>query len=160
MKQVLMAAGLLLVCALSSSAADWGGYGNARFGYWIDIPPAFSDVIEAANGDGGISTSHDGDTELKVWGGHITEGDFLSEVGWRIDQDKAAGWEITYERKTRQWASWSGGRTERIMYERAIPLCRDQAAYFRIEYDRSDIERYGLVVERLVKSLRSNEDCR
>ncbi|MEO3998893.1 hypothetical protein [Mesorhizobium sp. CAU 1732] len=160
MKQVLLAVGLLLACAVSTSAADWGSYGNARFGYWIDIPPGFSKVEESENGDGGISVSPDGDTELRIWGSHITEGEFLSEVGLRIDQDKAEGWEITYERKTRRWASWSGRRSERVMYERAIPLCRDQAAYFQIEYDRSDIERNGPVVERLVKSLRSNGECR
>lgn len=54
-----------------ANGAEWGQYGNARFGYWIDIPPRFSAITEADNGDGGISQSSDGSAELRVWGRHL-----------------------------------------------------------------------------------------
>ncbi|WP_245467729.1 hypothetical protein [Mesorhizobium sp. M6A.T.Cr.TU.017.01.1.1] len=143
------------LATLTSMAAEWSTYGNARFGYRIDIPPGFSAVSEAANGDGGVSRSSDERTELRVWGSHLTEGDFQEEVRWRIDEDVADGWNVTYRKQHPAWASWSGTKGGRILYERAIPACDGAAAYFRIEYDISQKQAFAPVVSRLVKSLRS-----
>ena len=140
--------------------ADWTRYNNSRFGYRIDIPPSFSAVDEADNGDGGVSQSPDGRSELRVWGSHILEDNFASEVSGRIEGDKADGWNVSYEKRTAKWASWSGSKDGRIVYQRAIPLCDDQAAaYFRLEYEQSQIAAFDTVVARMVRSLSTDGEC-
>ncbi|RWD28658.1 hypothetical protein [Mesorhizobium sp.] len=155
MKTIAITALLCASVVAISQAADWSSYDNARFGYRIDIPPGFSAVAEAANGDGGVSQSDNGHTELRVWGGYLTEGDFEAEVRWRIDQDVADGWNVTYQKQHSSWASWSGAKRERIFYERAIPACDGAVVYFRLEYKKSQLKAFDPVVARLVKSLRS-----
>lgn len=155
MKSVVASAVLLVLAATVVQAVDWSNYGNARFGYRIDIPPGFSAVTEAANGDGGISNSHDGSAELRVWGGYTIEGDFQAEVRRRIEQDVANGWHVTYQKQHPAWASWSGTKGDRIFYERAIPACDRAAAYFRLEYDTDRKEAFDPIVRRLVRSLES-----
>ncbi|MEP9387170.1 hypothetical protein [Mesorhizobium sp. KR9-304] len=142
-----------------SSDSFWRRYGNARFGYWIDIPPGFSAITEAENGDGGTSKSEDGKVDLSVWGSHITEGDFAAEIWNRIELSNANGWKITYQKKTDEWASWSGTKGNRIMYQRAIALCDSQAAFFLLEYDHAEVAALDPMVERLVESFKSGEDC-
>ena len=155
MKTVTITALVFALVAAIAQAADWSTYGNARFGYRIDIPPGFSSVSEAANGDGGVSRSDSGRAELRVWGGYPTQGDFQEEVRWRIDQDVADGSKVTYRKQHPAWASWSGSKGNRIFYERAIPACDGAVAYFRIEYDKSQLKAFGPVVSKLVRSLRS-----
>lgn len=145
----------LLLNIVTVQAAEWNSYSNARFGYRIDIPPGFSKVSEAENGDGGVAKSKDGRGTLRVWGGHITEADFLSEVNWRINQDLTVGFQVTYRKENPAWASWSGTKGNRVFYERAIPTCNGAAAYFRLEYDRAQLKAFDAVVSRLVKSLQS-----
>ena len=147
---------LLLTLAIGAAQADdWSIYHNARFGYQIDIPPSFSGVAEAENGDGGISSSADSPAELRVWGGYLTEGNFDDEVQWRIDQDITDRWIITYQKWKEFWASWSGVKGDRVIYQRAIEVCDGAAAYFRLEYDKSQVKAFDKVIARLVKSLRS-----
>jgi hypothetical protein len=100
----------------------------------------------------------DGTTELSVWGSHVTEGDFAAEVANRIELSSAYGWKITYQKKAEDWASWSGTKGGRVMYARAISLCRSRAAFFHLEYDLAEVATYDPVVERLVASLKSG-DC-
>ena len=139
-------------------AADWGRYGNARFGYRIDIPPGFSSVREADNGDGGISLRADGRSRLLVWRNAIAAGpDFPSDVASRIDRDKADGWSITYQKRSSGWAAWSARKGDRILYQRGIPLYGGKAAYFRLEYDRWQTVTFNSQIPKLVKSLRGDE---
>ena len=136
-------------------ASDWKPYGNARFQYWIDIPPDFTGVKESENGDGGISLSADGRAELSVWAGYLAGDSFAAEVNWRIDQDRSNGWIIAYRKQQTNWAVWSGTKGDRIFYERAIPVCGDATAYFRLEYDKERKKTFDPIISRLVKSLRS-----
>jgi hypothetical protein len=139
-------------CAL---AAEWRPYGNARFNYWIDIPPGFSAVNEAENGDGGSSESAEGNARLSVWGSYLTEGSFRSETKRRVEQDRAAGWTVRLQKLERTWAVWSGSKGTRIFYERATPACDGAAAYFRLEYDKERAKAFDAVIVRLGKSLRA-----
>jgi len=149
-----MVAGFLaFALAQTAFAAGWSSYGNARFGYSIDIPPGFSSVAEADNSDGGISTSADGKATLRIWGSYINQDSFADEVASRIEQDKSDGWTIAYERRTAKAASWSATKGNRVFYQRAVVGCDSAAAYFDLEYDRSAIKTYDKVVGRLVKSL-------
>lgn len=140
-----------------ASAADWSRYGNARFNYWVDIPPGFSKVKEPDNGDGGVSVSPQGKAELRVWGSYLTDRDFRSETKWRIDQDRADGWDVSLQKQQSKWAVWSGAKGDRIFYERAMPVCDGAAAYFRLEYDKAEAKAFDPIIVRLGTSLRSGK---
>jgi hypothetical protein len=157
MKRTGLCLAITFLCAFSqpAGAAAWDSYDNQRFGYTIDIPPGFSPIAEADNGDGGIAKSPDGRDELRVWGNHLIAGDFSEEIASRVAADIADGWSISYERRGDRAASWSGRRGERILYVRAIKGCGDAAVYFRLEYRRASLAAYDAVVRRLVRSLKS-----
>jgi len=145
---------ILALCSTNiASAAGWSHYGNARFGYWVDIPPGFSQVAEAGNSDGGVSTSADGRAELRVWASYMMQDTFAGEVAWTIDQDKQDGWTISYDKRGAKAASWSGTKGDEVFYERAVVGCDGAAAYFRLEYHLNEINAYDKIVGRLVKSL-------
>lgn len=145
-----------LAFPLLAAADSWNRYINARFAYSIDIPPGFSKVEEADNGDGGVSRSAEGDAELLVWGGYLAVGDFKSEIAERVRSDTIEGWKISYDRRTTSTASWSGSKGDRVFYARAVEACDDASIHFRLEYDRGDIESYNAIVGRLVKSLKGS----
>jgi hypothetical protein len=150
---------LLTTLALPAAASDWQRYGNARFQYWIDVPPGFSKVEEADNGDGGLASSADGAAELRVWGSYPTAGSLAAEAKERQALDRRGGWSISYQAQNKSGAAWSGTKGNRVVYARAIPGCDRAVAYFRIEYDRERQKAFDPVVSRLVKSFRSG-DCR
>lgn len=143
---------LALALAAPALAAGWGSYGNARFGYTIEVPPDFEWGKEADNGDGRSFRS--GATKLLVWGGNITEDSFESAVAAARDYSISDGWGITYEAVTPSWASYSGTQGKRILYQRMIALCDGQYAAFRLEYAAVDIGVLAPVVDRLVQTLR------
>lgn len=151
---VTLVSAVLIVVPLGTIAAGWDRYVNMRLAYAIDMPPGFSDLAEAENGDGGVSTSEDGKAELRVWGGYLVDTDFKSEIEGRMQSDTSEGWEISYDHRTGKIASWSGSRNGRVFYTRAMKGCGDAPIYFRLEYDRADLDRYDDIVGRLVKSLR------
>jgi hypothetical protein len=144
----------LVAAATRASADEWRRYDNLRYVYGIDIPPDFSDVAEAENSDGGVSTSADGMAELRVWGAYLVDGDFKSDVADRIQSDSSDRWDISYDRRTSNSASWSGSKGGRVFYARAVKGCDDAAIFFRLEYERSQLKAYHAIVGRLVKSLR------
>jgi hypothetical protein len=148
----------LLLCILVFAAApalaqSWDSYANARFGYAIDIPPGFVGAGEAANGDGQIFDSADGTQMLRVHGGNALDG-FEAAVAVAMDGARGEGWNLSYERVTPSWASFSGTRTGMIVYARAISLCDGtQYASFELYYPERDLDAMHGVVERLVGSL-------
>jgi hypothetical protein len=152
-RKIWIVAALLSLMASAVEADGWSRYVNTRFNYALDIPPGFSDVAESDNGDGGVSMSNDRRTRLSVWGNHITDGTFADEIARRVAQDKAEGWQISYDRRLPKAASWSGSRGDQILYQRSVAGCDDVAVYFRLEYDRSVLKANDPIVSRLVKSL-------
>jgi len=149
----LLVAAAMVAFSSGATADGWDRYDNPRFAYAIDIPPGFSDVSEAENGDGGASTSADGRAELKAWGAYLAGRDFRSDVADRVQSDSSEGWDISYDRRTATNASWSGSKDGRVFYARAMMGCDDAAIYFRLEYDRSQLKTYDPIIRRLVKSL-------
>jgi len=145
---------LLLLLPLPATAAEWSHYGNARFGYGIDVPPGFIGQGEADNGDGQVFKTPT--ATLTVFGGNITAADFEAEVIQRqrfAEQDK---WAITYQVSTPQTASWSGKRGGRILYARMIALCGgEQFGSFALEYSSVDRKAFDPMVERLVSTLQA-----
>lgn len=155
----LLVLAAMCVLGLPAQAAEWSHYANARFGYQVDIPPEFSPVAEADNGDGGMSRSQDKLSQLAVWGSNLVDGTLADDFAERIESAKADGWTISYRRETPEWASWSGSQQGRIFYARAIALCDDQAAYFLIEYPKARKASFEPLISRLVKSLRNLRSC-
>ena len=149
----------LLFLAPAALAADWSSYDNARFGYAIAVPPGFSGAGEADNGDGQVFNSADGTQSLRAWGGNVIADDFEAEVAASMGYARDDGWDLSYERVTPSWASWSGSRNGIILYARMISLCRgSQYAAFQLEYPERDLKAMNAVVERLVGSLRATGD--
>lgn len=144
--------------ALLALADGWSVYGNARFAYLMPLPPGFSAIEEADNGDGGASRSADGTATLAVWGTNLLDTPFETEVAERMAGDAADGWNISYRQGNGAGASWSGTRDGRVLYTRAVPLCADAAAFFRLEYGEGEKEAYDAVVARMVKEFGS-EGC-
>lgn len=154
-KRIAVCALVITACAAQALAAEWSRYGNARFKYFIDIPPGFSAVREAENGDGGVSQSADGRATLRVWGHYLLEGSIREEATSRADDERADGWTVSYQQQGEGWAVWSGTKGSRIFYARAVPVCDGAAAYFRLEYDKNRAAAFDPVIVRLGKSLRS-----
>ena len=152
---VLATFGAFLLAVAAGAAEGWGHYANGRFAYEIDVPPGFSEIVEPDNGDGGIAKSGDGEAELRVWGSYILDGDFRDEAARRLADDRSEGWSISYQAHKDDWASWSGTRGSRLVYQRAIEGCDGAAAYFRLDYPAEQAALYDGVVLRLVKSLRA-----
>ena len=153
---------LCLIAALLPGialAAGWTRYVNVRFGYGVDVPPGFSAIREAENSDGGTATAADGHAVLSAWGTNLLDQSFVSEVGSRLSGDAGDGWAIGYKLVAAKGASWSGAKGGRIFYARAIPKCRDRAAFMRIEYDASAKAAFDPVVSRLARSLTATVGC-
>lgn len=156
--RILMIAFLALFASVAA-AQEWQRFTSERFGFALDVPPGFSVSHVSANGDGRIYHGAGGDHLLVVWGARLEDEGFLSEVRERMAQDDADGWDISYERLTRNWASYSGSRDGEIRYVRAVRLCDDRAAFFYLEYPREDKEALDPVVVRLVRSMRRTDSC-
>ena len=158
----LVSALLIATLALAGAALAASNpiqYVNGRYGYQVDLPDGFGPVHEAANGDGGVSQSADGQSKLSVWGANLLLDPLSGDVAQRIELAEREEWAIGYRKVTNRSASWSGERNGRIFYARAILLCHsDQAGFFQIEYPAEQREEYDPVVSRLVKSF-SKANC-
>lgn len=150
---------LLAMTGLASAADGWGRYVNPRYGYAIGVPPGFSPVREADNGDGGVSRSKQGGAVLMVWGASLLVQSFAADVDDRIESLSADGWDITYRSIKGKAASWSATRDERIIYARGQKGCEGEAAYFQVEYDAALKEDFDPVIKKLVKSFVPRQDC-
>lgn len=140
-------------------ASEWGRYKNGRYAYSIDMPPGFSEIVEADNGDGGKAHSAKGKAELAVWGAILIGLPLREDVSRRILSDEEEGWKLAYSGGNDAGWNWSATRDGRILYARAVPLCADEAAYFRLEYSAAEKKAFDAVVERLVRSFGSFEGC-
>ena len=67
------------------------------------------------------------------------------------------GWAITYSAQSPSWASFSGKKGGRILYERVIPMCKRQAVGgFELEYSEADRDAMSRIIDRLVRSLKDS----
>jgi len=154
---------LLLIASLCAAtpvlAADnWTHYANPRFDYSAEVPPGFRLTQESDNGDGATFESRDG-ARLLIFGAFVDDGAFAADTRQRIIWDSQKGWQITYEKVTPGWASYSGAKGGDIRYSRAVTLCDGSAAHFQLTYPRTALKAYNNVVDRMVKSLRPAAGC-
>jgi hypothetical protein len=144
---------LLMLLPMPALAAGTH-YVNARYGYAIDVPAGFVGQGESDNGDGQVFKAPT--AKLTVYGGNVMAADFEAEVKARESYATADGWTITYQVSTPQKASWSGVKGGRVLYARAIALCKGTAfAEFELEYSKADIKKFDPVVKGLVASLKA-----
>lgn len=148
-------AALVLLATLGSLPAlaqYWSHYANARFGYELDIPPGFEGQGESDNGDGQVFLLPNGLQELRVWGGWALDG-VEAEATGRIAADMDAGWAITSQAQSPDWAVWAGARDGRGAVSRMIALCEaDGYAIFRMEFPLDRMAAVASVVEGITRS--------
>lgn len=152
---------LLTLLATPAIALDWGYYANTRFGYSIEIPPDYLGQGESANGDGQEFQHRRGAQRLLVWGGLLgtAHESFDAEVKARIGYAIGGTWSVTYQAITPDWASFSGVKGSRILYQRMILLCdRQSYAAFSLEYSARNSVAMDTIIHHLVASLR-REGC-
>ena len=156
-------AGLMFV---SLAWVAWTGvasakiYGNARFGYFIDIPAAFSVADpEPENDDGREFHPADKSADLIDSGSWITQDAFAAEVGLYKSLMVEDGWTLTYETKvSTSSAIFSAKKDDRVFYARQITSCGGKAiAGYRLEYLVVDKAKYDGVVRSLNVSLKAGK---
>ena len=149
---------ILMLFAAPAFAQDWSHYDNGRFGYGIDIPPGFDGRGESDNGDGQGFDYPGKSISLLVWGGNLLDG-FETEIAARKGYAEDDAWHLTYESQSARWASFSGIKGFRILYQRMILLCDDTSyASFQLEYSVADAA-MDPIINRLVSSLKV-PDCK
>jgi hypothetical protein len=157
-----LAALILLGLALDAGPAGAAGklYGNARFGFFVEVPAAFSVADrEPENGDGWRFHTSDQSAELTASGGWIIEDNFAAEVAKEKGFAVQDGWRLTYESKVAaSSAAYSGQKGERIFYEREIASCGGQAhAAYRLEYPATEKAKYDGMIKALNASLKAGK---
>ena len=157
MRFFLAATIALLLLPVFAFAQEWQPFGVERFGFIFDVPPEFILEQRSENGDGATFTGPDG-ALLAVWGVDLGGRNFRTGITNQMNEDESEGWEITYRRITKNWASYSGIKGDLIRYARAIAVCNDRAAVFVIDYKRADKIPYDPIVIRMVRSLKQ-EGC-
>ena len=148
---------ILVYSVAAATSQEWQQFGIKRFGFIFDVPPGFELTQRSDNGDGAAFHSADG-ALLAVWGINLENSQFLAEIKSQISRHEKEGWQFTYRRLTRKWASYSGIRDDQIRYVRAIAICGDRAAVFLMDYSRAQKLEYDPVVSRMVSSLK-RENC-
>jgi len=147
-----------LLLASPAAAQDSNVMEDSRFGYSLPIPAGYELSLRPEAGNSRLYHNAQGDI-LAVWAGQLEERSFADEVKARRQQDEAAGWEITYDRMTDDWASYSGLQGDQIRYVRAIRYCGDRTAFFLIDYAHSEKGRYDPLVTHMVRQMRPTGLC-
>ncbi len=153
-----------LAAGLANGPAQGGEiFGNARFGFFAEIPPGFTIADpEPENGDGRTFHTADRSADLVLSGGWVMDADFAGEVAQDKTYETEDGWTITYQSKiTPKGTSWSGSKGDRIFYARAIATCGGQAhAGYRLEYPAARKAEFDAAIALLNSTLKPGEgDC-
>jgi len=158
-RTMLRALVLLLVLASPATAQDWRLMEDRAFGYSVPIPSSYDLSLRAEGGNSRLYHNAGGDI-LAVWAGRLEDRSFADAVRDRRRQDEDRGWNVSYERVTREWASYSGTKGNQIRYVRAIRYCGDRTAFFLIDYDAAEKNRYDPLVTHMVRNMKPTAGCR
>lgn len=149
---------LALVMTAPAMAQEWHVLRDRAFGYSVPIPPGYELAMRPEAGNSRIFQNAGGGI-LAVWGERLDGHGFASLVRNRQKQDERGGWDITYERTTGDWASYSAVQGNQIRYVRAIRSCGDGVAFFLIDYSRSEKKRYDPIVTGMVRGMKASPRC-
>lgn len=150
---------LLLALINPALAQYWQSYANAAYGYAIDIPPGYEHFADSADGNGAIFMLDGRFQELTVWGARLGASPeaFGTAVTARQGEDEAAGWNVSYQALTPDWATWSARRDDFVLYQRMILLCdRQSYAAVRSVYPMQDLYDMHGVIEGIVRSFQAS----
>jgi hypothetical protein len=141
----------------AAASEEWQqvGFRESRFSF--EVPPGFDLAQNAEGGQGATFGRKDG-SSLAVWGADLPKPKFRAQIDSQMKQDEENGWHLTYRRVTSNWASYSGIKDGKIRYFRAIALCGNKAAAFRLDYDRREKIAFDPIVVRMVRTLKA-EGC-
>jgi hypothetical protein len=151
---------LLAALATTAAASDWTTYVNDRFGATADIPAGYKAGEPPANDDGLSFTSPEGGATIAVWGALATvnEESFTDYAKRLVSYDVDDGWKVSYSSGKEDWFAFSGGKADRIFYEKIIKACNgDIANHVRLEYPAARKTEFDPVVAHVAKSLRSGK---
>jgi hypothetical protein len=157
-KIALGALPLALVLTSPAPAQDWHVLNDQAFGYSVPIPSEYELTMRPDVGNSRLYHNARGDL-LAVWAGGLEDGSFPEQVRDRRRQDEERGWNVSYERITRDWASYSGTHGDQIRYVRAIRYCGDRTAFFLIDYKQAEKDRYDPIVKHMVRQMKPTLDC-
>lgn len=149
-------AGILLV--MMTVAADAKLYGNARFGYFIDVPEVVSaSKTQPENGDGATFKSSDGAVTLATYGAWLNDQNYAQAFKQLIKYAEQEGWNVSYQRLSpKGFGVYSGSKAGRIFYGRAIASCGGKAIVtYQIEYPTAQRVTYDAMLKKLNASLKA-----
>ncbi|MEP0944915.1 MAG: hypothetical protein ABJH63_02185 [Rhizobiaceae bacterium] len=107
-----------------SEAQNWQTYKNARFGFHFKFPTKnFAPVGEAANNDGQVFETSDGQAQIVAYGSYnALEHTPKSYLQW-MKAESSQLEEVTYERAARDWIVVSGFVGQNVYYQKTIFSC-------------------------------------
>ena len=151
-------AGFLFVLMSNAASADL--YGNARFGYFVEVPDSVSSrKSESENGDGASFRSADGLVMLTTYGAWLQDQNYAQAFTLLIKYAKQDGWNVSYQRiSPKGFGVYSGSKAGRIFYGRAVPSCGGKAIVtYQIEYPVVRRRMYDAILKRLNASLKAGQ---
>lgn len=143
---------LALAASVPAAAAEWTTFKDPDLGFRMDIPPGYERVPDTGQ-ENALFFHNDAGDILALWSNPPGDDSFESDVAEHLVQDQSEGWDLSYERMTSDWVSYSGTKDGQIRYVRAINLCGDGAGYFTIEYSQAAKLQYDSIVTRMVRSM-------
>lgn len=138
---------------MPAAAAEWTAFEDERYGFRMEIPPGYERSRETEQENARFFHDDAGNL-LAIWSSPPGEDSFEADVAERLRRDQAEGWNISYERMTADWVSYSGTKNGHIRYVRAVNLCGEGAAYFILDYPQEAKAQYDPIVTRLVRSMK------
>lgn len=136
--------------AVLAGGPELGRYVNARYGYAIDYPKAFSSQGESANGDGQVFASPDGRGEMRVFASRNLPRRTLRD---RYQESLAAlGTRPLFTLLRDDWFVVSGLAGGKVVYEKTL-FRRDTFFTVAFAYDPAARAAFEAVVGRVVRSL-------
>ncbi len=133
-----------------AGAPELGRYVNARYGYAIDYPLAFTPRGESANGDGQVFASPDGRGEMRVFASRNAPRRTLQD---RYRESLAAlGTRPLFTLLRDDWFVVSGIAGGKVVYEKTL-FRRDAFFTVAFAYDPAARAAFEAVVGRVVRSL-------
>lgn len=147
---------VFLTANVSSAELVYKTYVNGRYGFSIDYPDYLIPQGEAANGDGQVFLSKDGEAELRVYArACIEEWDTTpAEFLKKAEAEKVKeGRVISYRAKGKGFAVVSGIKGKQIYYDKLLTT-GNWCTFFHWNYAVSNKEKYDEATRLIANSFK------
>ncbi|PXX46855.1 hypothetical protein [Undibacterium pigrum] len=141
---------------VSSAELVYKTYVNGRYGFSIDYPDYLIPQGEAANGDGQVFLSKDGEAELRVYARaciddwDTTPAEFLKKAETEKVKE---GRVISYRAKGKGFAVVSGTKGKQIFYDKLLTT-GNWCTFFQWNYAASNKEKYDEATRLIANSFK------